>query len=243
MTEARPDLRSGRSPVLVVADAPGVSLERWRALLARSPLVVAADGGARLALAAGRKPDLIVGDGDSLADEGWAASEPLPGPAASGTEAAATSAFERHPVDKDETDLELALLRAVRLAPEGAPIWILGAWGGRIDHSLANLCLLAHPALAGRELCLVDGAQRVWLLQGRSELRIEGRRDDTVSLLPLGGAARVARTEGLRWRLDDSELAFGPACGVSNRMTGPTALVALAEGRLACIHIAEEGEA
>lgn len=224
----------GRSPVLVVADAPGVSLEPWRALLARSPLVVAADGGARLALAAGRMPDLVVGDGDSLAEEGWAAS-------AAGM--AATAPFERHAVDKDETDLELALLRAARLAPAGAPIWILGAWGGRIDHSLANLCLLAHPALAGRELCLLDGAQRVWLLEGRSQLRIEGRRDDTVSLLPLGGAARVARTEGLRWRLDDSELAFGPARGVSNRMTGPTALVALAEGRLACIHIAQEGEA
>ncbi|MFI0608762.1 MAG: thiamine diphosphokinase [Anaerolineae bacterium] len=224
----------GRPPVLVVAGAPGLSLEPWRELLARSPLVVAADGGARLALAAGRMPDLVVGDGDSLADEDWAAAA---------AREASSPPFDRHPVNKDETDLELALMRAALLAPIDAPIWVLGAWGGRIDHSLANLCLLAHPDLAGREVCLLDGDQRVWLLQGEAEQRIEGRSGDTVSLIPFGGAARVARTMGLRWTLADSVLAFGPARGVSNRMTGPTALVALAEGRLACIHIAQEGEA
>lgn len=229
MTE---DLR-GPAPVLVVAAAPGVSLEPWRDLLARSPLVVAADGGARLALAAGRRPDLVVGDGDSLDEDGWqAVAGPEPAPP-----------FDRHAVDKDETDLELALLRAAQLGPAGAPIWVLGAWGGRIDHSLANLCLLAHPALAGHRPCLMHDRQRIWLLEGPAELRIEGRADDTVSLIPLAGAVRVGRTEGLHWPLVDAPLAFGPARGVSNRMTGPAALVALAEGRLACIHIAQEGDA
>lgn len=230
MTE---DLR-GPAPVLVVAAAPGVSLEPWRDLLARSPLVVAADGGARLALAAGRRPDLVVGDGDSLVDDGRQSDAGTVSPAL---------ATEIHPVDKDETDLELALLRAAELSPAGAPIWVLGAWGGRIDHSLANLCLLAHPSLAGRGLCLLHGGQRVWLLEGPSELRIEGRAGDTLSLIPLTGAVRVGRTEGLYWPLVDAPLAFGPARGVSNRMTGRAALVALAEGRLACIHIAQEGDA
>ncbi len=220
-------------PVLVVADAPGVSLEPWRALLATSPLVVAADGGARLALAAGRLPDLVVGDDDSLAEDGWYRAA---GPAA------AAPPFERHAVDKDETDLELALLRAATLAPAGAAIWILGAWGGRMDHSLANLCLLAHPGLAGREVCLVDGAQRAWLLQGPGELRVAGRAGDGLSLLPLGDGVRVARTEGLAWSLCDAALPFGPARGVSNRLTAASALIALSTGRLACIHIAQEGE-
>lgn len=223
----------GPAPALVVAAAPGVSLEPWRALLARSPLVVAADGGARLALAAGRRPDLVVGDGDSLGQGAW--------PALADTEAAPP--FERHPVDKDETDLELALLRAAHLAPVDTPIWVLGAWGGRIDHSLANLCLLGHPLLAGRDLCLVSGAERAWLLEGSSELHFEGRVSDTVSLIPLSDAVRVGRTEGLRWPLVDAPLVFGPARGVSNVMTGPEARVALTQGRLACIHIAQEGDA
>ncbi|MEZ4581030.1 MAG: hypothetical protein R3A10_05170 [Caldilineaceae bacterium] len=50
--------------------------------------------------------------------------------------------MERHPTGKDQTDLELALERAIR---DGAPdILLLGALGGRLDQTLANLLILAQ---------------------------------------------------------------------------------------------------
>ena len=59
--------------------------------------------------------------------------------------------------DKDESDMELAVLEAVR---RGATrITVLGALGGpRVDHALANVWLLAHPGLAGVEVTLLDAA-------------------------------------------------------------------------------------
>jgi thiamine pyrophosphokinase len=113
---------------------------------------------------------------------------------------------------------------------------VLGGSGGRLDHTLANILLLAHPQLAGRTIRFVEGREAVWLSTAHAE--IDGRAGDTVSLIPLGGPARIAETTGLRWALHDETLAFGPARGMSNEMTGPRATVRIHDGLLWCIHTA-----
>src|SRR6476659_7768215 len=110
-------------------------------------LVIAADGGARHALALGRGIDRWVGDGDSIA------------PADLERLAADGVRIDRAPVDKDETDAELALLAAIEA--DAGRITILGALGGtRLDHEIGNVWLLAHPALAGREVHLLGAGRR-----------------------------------------------------------------------------------
>ena len=104
--------------------------------------VIAADGGARHAAALGVAIDLWVGDGDSIGEDALAALE------------AAGVPLERSPQDKDESDTELAIRAALRLGHDG--VLILGALGGRIDHALANIGLLAMPELAGREAAILD---------------------------------------------------------------------------------------
>ena len=79
-------------------------------------LVVAADGGARLAAALGLRLDRWVGDGDSYPD---AEVERL---------AAGGVAVRRVPAAKDESDLELATLEAV--ATGAARVTVLGGIGG-----------------------------------------------------------------------------------------------------------------
>jgi len=114
-------------------------------------LVIAADGGARHAAGLDRSIDLWVGDGDSLGADGIAAL------------AAAGVPMDRHRPDKDESDAELAVLAAIEA--DVRRITILGALGGeRFDHGLANVWLLGHPKLAGRDVRLVDGAVRVRLV-------------------------------------------------------------------------------
>jgi thiamine pyrophosphokinase len=61
-------------------------------------IVIAADGGARHCLKLGIKPQVVIGDFDSLTRDELATFEK------SGTK------LIRYPVDKDETDLELALV-------------------------------------------------------------------------------------------------------------------------------------
>lgn len=218
---------------LILADGavpPRAQLDAaWPHWAAGVALVVAADGGARHALALGVSVDRWVGDGDSID-----AAE-LDALAAAGVD------VQRAATDKDESDTELALLAAIE-AGAGAVI-ILGALGGpRVDHALANVGLLAHPALERRPALLYDErATRISLLtapdaEGNEVTReLHGRAGDLVSLVPQGGAASGVTTIGLRFPLADETLVLGRTRGVSNVRTGPIARVTLESGQLLVI--------
>jgi thiamine pyrophosphokinase len=143
----------------------------------------------------------------------------------------------RHRPDKDESDAELALLEAVGMG--ATRITVLGAFGGpRLDHALANLWLLAHPALAATDLVLLDAGARARLLNapGRdgsaATQPLPGRLGAIVSLLPFGGDAIGVTTHGLRYPLRDEPLHIGPARGLSNVRVAHHAAVDLRAGRL-----------
>jgi thiamine pyrophosphokinase len=190
-----------------------------RDLLRSDDLVIAADGGARHALAAGATPNVIIGDLDSLSLEEQARVE------------ATGSQIIRFSPRKDETDLELALQYAVR---EGATeIIVLAALGGRLDQTVANLLLLAMPELGGIAVRVVEGAQTAFLV--RDKALVEGQPGDTVSLIPLGGDAVGVTAEGLEWPLHEETLRFGPARGVSNTLTAGQARVRVRQGLLLCV--------
>jgi thiamine pyrophosphokinase len=191
----------------------------WPGWDAGVSLVVAADGGALRTDRLGRRPDLVVGDGDSLGAE---AVEQL---RADGIEVRLASA------DKDESDTEIAVTTAVELG--ATRLTVLGAFGGRrFDHALANVALLALPALAGRPTALLDERTRVRLLTGPDDLDLGGAVGDTVSLLPLGSDVHGVVTSGLRYPLRGETLRAGPARGLSNVRLEPTARVGVRSGRL-----------
>lgn len=199
---------------------------RWvEPYLAKATAVIAADGGVRHLLALGHLPDVLIGDLDSL-PEGV---EEVMG--------AWETVIIRYPPDKNETDLELAMLYAAEKYPRHN-ILVAGGFGGRLDHTLANILLLAHPALLTRAVFFLDGVESVRLLVG--EGTINGQPGDIVSLLPLGGAAHIEETSGLRWPLHDEILSLGPARGVSNEMTAAQATVRLRNGLLWCFHISDQ---
>lgn len=199
--------------------------DEWlRPLLPQASLIIAADGGTRHLFALGRLPDVLIGDMDSVSPEleAWLAET-------------AVSRIHHSP-HKDETDLELALLYALTVSD--APIWVFGALGGRLDQTLANILLLAHPRLAGRQIELRTERERAWLM-GVGETAVSGQPGDLISLIPLGGDVRIQATTGLVWPLREETLAFGPARGVSNVMEAETATICVSQGQLLCVHTVE----
>ena len=208
---------------VIVANEPGFDAAPFRALLSGAPLLIAADGGGNALFAAAITPHLVIGDLDSL------------DPAAEAAFASAGAAIRRHPVEKDETDLELALLAAVQAG--ATQIDLLGAMGGRWDQTLSNVALLALPELEGLRVRLLDVGQEAYLARGATP--IPGAQGETVSLLPLGGAARGITTRGLYYPLDDAELRFERSRGVSNVISAPPAHVTVREGLLLVVHLFE----
>ena len=194
--------------------------ERLVRVVQEADMVIAADGGANWLAAQGLLPDVLVGDMDSVTDEVSAATEVQGGRLVTAPQA------------KDETDLELALLEAVAMGAQR--ITVLGALGGRIDHALANVQLLALTALRGRDVRLYDGTSYLWLADSRT--RVQGEPGDLVSLIPLGGDVRGVRTQRLAYPLRGETLFVGPARGTSNVMTGDEATIALEAGTLLVAH-------
>jgi thiamine pyrophosphokinase len=213
---------------LILADGapadPGALDRAWPGWADGIDLVIAADGGARHAPGLGRRIDLWVGDGDSLGANGLAALR------------AAGVPVELAPVDKDESDTELAIVAAV--AAGASRLTILGALGGeRVDHGLANVWLLGHQALVGREAYLLDERARIRLLaSGRHD--VGGRVGDLVSLFPFGGDAEGLTTTGFRYPLGDEPLRSGPARGLSNVRERGDASVYVRIGRVLVVEIA-----
>ena len=201
----------------VVVLAGGESVDATTRLPVTEPdLVIAADSGVHHARALGLHVDLVVGDLDSVdADELDAV-------------VAAGATVERHPVDKDATDLELALHAAVDRG--AARIVVLGVGGGRLDHFLANVLVLASPAFGGAHVEAVVGAARVVVVHDKAV--IDGAPGDVLTLLPVGGGADGVRTTGLRFPLDGERLDAGTTRGVSNELTGTHATVTVDDGVL-----------
>ena len=227
-----PGQRSGvpADKAIVVADGDVPAREAldaaWPGWEAGAFLVVAADGGWAKAKALGLSPTVLVGDADSLSEEAFAA-------------AAATPGIEvaRSRQDKDESDTELAVLAAFRRGARR--VIVLGALGGkRFDHALANVGLLALPSPGQGAVELLDATTRVRLLRGaaagqdQAELVLDGPPGDVVSLLPFGAAAEGVTTDGLLFPLRGETLPPGPARGLSNVRTSPTARVSLRAGGL-----------
>jgi thiamine pyrophosphokinase len=199
--------------------AGGDHLSTEDVVLPEGAFVVAADSGLHLAAALGLAVDVVVGDLDSVDPAALAAAE------------AAGAQVERHPSAKDETDLELALRLVVSEGCEQA--LVLGVAGGRLDHFLANLLLLAGPDFAALAIEAVTRDARVHIVHRGVTLR--GDVGDLVTLLPVGGIASGVRTSGLEYPLNGESLDPGSTRGVSNVMAEPIARVSLEDGVLLAI--------
>jgi len=207
---------------IIIASGRPSGGEAWKRWAGTADLIVGADGGAAQALAWGTAPHVVIGDMDSLPDQARA------GLAAGGCE------FIIHPRAKDETDLELALSYVVEQGFQ--EVIIFGALGGRLDHTLANVLLLALPRFAAVQIRIVDDREEALIVRDGSTATVEGLPGDTLSLLPLGGDARGVTTAGLAWALDGDTLRFGSSRGVSNELTGSTARIAAEDGCLLVVH-------
>jgi thiamine pyrophosphokinase len=173
--------------------------------------------------------DVVVGDLDSADPEAVAAAT------------AEGAVVERHAAAKDATDLELAL--AAARDRDCSRAVVVGGHGGRLDHFVANVLLLASPELSALTIEARLADARVLVVRDTVELR--GSPGELCSLLAVGGAAHGVRTEGLKFPLRGETLYPGSTRGVSNEFVDDDAVVSLDEGVLLVVlpHFAHDEEA
>ncbi|MEO5840050.1 MAG: thiamine diphosphokinase [Acidimicrobiales bacterium] len=200
--------------VVAGGDAPPVG----RAIPACAA-VIAADGGLDHVYALGLPVDLLVGDLDSVSAAALARAR------------AEGVAIDHHPAAKDETDLELALDHVCARGMTRA--LVLGAGGGRLDHALGNLLLLASERFAALELDAWIGDATVSVVRVRRRFAL--RAGDMVSLFAVGGPAFGVTTHGLEYPLRSEMLSPGSSRGISNVVIDGPIMVEVADGVLLAV--------
>ena len=179
-------------------------------------LIICCDGGARHLENTGIKPDVIIGDMDSIdleqlkkyRDQGVKIIE--------------------HPANKDFTDTELALDYAIGLKPEAIYIW--GASGGRLDHTLANIFLLGKGEKAGIKTFLLDEYCEAFVLS--KDVNFKNAAGCTVSLIALSGQVEGITLKGFLYPLAQENLVLGESRGISNIVSDATASIDIKSGSL-----------
>ena len=181
-------------------------------------LVIAANGGLDAARRWGLRVDAVVGDLDSAGEAAleWAGR--------------CGAVVEAHPAGKDMTDLELAMARALEQVDA---VHVVLPPGGRLDHAVTNLAVLASPRWAALEVSATVGEAHVTVVRGRRRLR--GEVGELLSLLAVGGPALVESTSGLLFPLAEEALSPTSGRGTSNVIVATPPTVDVVEGVLLAI--------
>ena len=173
--------------------------------------VIAADGGFAYLVARGIRVDLAVGDFDSLPHR---------------PEGVPVVPLER---DKDETDM----FAAARIGIDRgyACFHIHCGMGGRIDHTMANMQLLAFLSQRGMR-ALLFGRDCVLTALTNGILALGAHHRGYVSVFSHAERSTGVFLRGLKYRLDDATVSNTFPIGVSNEFTGKPSVITVEKGTL-----------
>ncbi len=173
--------------------------------------IIAADSGLVYIEEAGYHPHWVVGDFDSL------------GYRPKGDNIIC------HPVEKDDTDIALAL--EVALEKGFTTLYLFGISGGRLDHTLANLQLLTELGSKGIEVfCFCPDCTITAI--SRAELQFDEDYRGTISVFAAEDKVEDVTIQGLKYSLDKAVLTGNRPLGTSNEFIGGPAIIRVGCGVL-----------
>jgi thiamine pyrophosphokinase len=224
-----PAEESMNDTVVIVTGAAPLDA-RAVAAIPSDAIVIAADGGLDHARAAGLTPAGLIGDLDSVSEEGlaWAKQH---------------ATIQRHPIDKNATDTELAVVFAAGMNP--SRVIMVAGGGDRLDHTLAAIGALGAPVLTsvpliecwwgGQYLQVVHGPARVTIRPGTTlatSSTTPTGSETRISLLAMHGRCTGISLSGTRWSLERAELGPLVGHGLSNVATEADIELAISTGIL-----------
>lgn len=195
---------------------------------------IAVDGGIRY-FSKEILPDLFVGDMDSAASYIGKEKEQLE-EYFEETLNLSKENILRFPCEKDETDSELALKKAIYMGAE--EITVMAFRGKRMDHVYGNLSLLSYGLKHKVSIILEDEYNRVRMAKEPVKISKDGY--SYLSLFSFSEEVRGLTLRGVKYELTDFTLKKGMVLGISNEIKGETAELCLKEGELLVIQSKED---
>lgn len=192
--------------IVITAGGPAAELPDFS--IWEDVLYVGVDAGCMTLLEKGIRPVAVVGDFDSVSDAEYERLREL------------FPDLQKVPAEKDKTDTELAMQKAVELG--GKHITIIGVTGGRLDHYMSAL----HAVYAYQERYpdvtfeIVNYRNRLRFL-GAGEHAVQSNPAYTyISFYPFSQAIDGFHLRGFKYEVVDETIPFGSTRFVSNELDG-----------------------
>ena len=186
-------------------------------------LIICADSGVKHCVELNLSPDIWVGDFDSSDFEALAELELMKN----------TEIIKLSPC-KDDTDTEHAVRLAINMGIKN--IVVVGGFGGRLDHTLANAFLAEEANRNNATLTLVDEKNILHYLKDDT-LCIKKSKFKYISVIPIENS--VVSCDGFRYPLHKEIILRGPSRGVSNELIEDEGFITLHSG---CAFIVESAD-
>lgn len=200
----------------IIANGNLESPDSVRLLISECDYVLCADGGSNHAFSLGLTPSEIIGDLDSISKVNLEKAKDLSIP------------ITEHSTDKEFSDLELAMLKAIELGAKR--VTIFAASGGRTDHLLCNYLLLTSKTAMMSEFRIFDGELYIELLCSRQNIQRSTSKGAQVSIIPLSKIVTGVQTENLKWSLKNDTLQRGHTRSLSNEASASHFSISIEEG-------------
>jgi thiamine pyrophosphokinase len=186
--------------IVILSGGNPPSIELLKEELMEASVLICADSGANFLFQYDIVPDYLIGDFDSI------------NPEALKYFYSSKSSVEKYPVEKDDTDTQLALLKAVEL--NASTIVFLGCTGSRLDHTFGNLGLLLQCINLGIKAYIRDDKNTICLSD--KPLEIFGKANEYFSLLAYGSDIDNLTIHGSKYNLNNYRLRLGSSLTISN---------------------------
>lgn len=175
--------------------------------------IICADGGYETAKEFNLKPEIMIGDYDS------------------GTQPCEEGVIKL-PMEKDMTDSEAAVDVAVSKGFDD--ITVLGGLGGRFDHTMGNIGIIAKYIDSPVTIRFIDGNNKVYMLPAGS-YTIKKSHYKYLGLISYGTCCENISISGVKYPLKNRVLSDSTTLGVSNEITDDKAILSFKRGRLLII--------
>lgn len=206
-----------REAVVALNGSILAKVEKYQNLFAYKKLTfIAADGGALFLNKINIVPDVIIGDMDSLTTaqiENFKNKE---------------VDIIKYPVQKDETDGELALNYCIE--NEFQKVFLIGSQGGRFDQQLANIFLLEYGFENNISAVIKEPGLEAGII---NDYHIFNQlQEHRLSLLPLSREVKGVTIKGCKYNVSDIDLLRYKTRGISNKILQNNAEVKIKKGLL-----------
>lgn len=200
----------------IVGNGPEELLEDFRRFSEDIDIWIGADRGALFLARENIYMQYAVGDFDSVSSEERQRIKQY------------SKHFQHHPEEKNETDLELALIIAYQLKPEN--IYLFGVTGGRLDHGLANIQQLYTIRQKGIQGVIVDKQNRIEMFFPGTYEITKDKHYPYISFIPFSKKVEKLSLEGFYYPLKEATICWGSTRCISNELLENSGTFSFQEG-------------